>query len=138
MEQHKNSIKAVYDPNRMPDGKFVKGNTLRQGAVGEVSKRFAQLRSMWFDTQSIDDMDTVKRELIQMCKSCPVPDVKLRAIIYYLDRTLGRPTERVEMEVSPGGGVMPAVELSAEEIAVLEKLVVRTEEDAPLVIEAGE
>lgn len=120
---------AAYDPNRLPNGHFVKGHKLRQGAVNEVSKRFAELRSLWYDANSADDMRAVKAELIGMCRSCPVPDVKLRAIVYYLDRVMGRPTERVEMDVSSPAKPVPLPDLSPEEVAVLSKVIARTQDE---------
>lgn len=126
------STKAIYDPNRLPNGQFVKGNKNKLGWNGEVSKRFKDLRALWFDANSLEDMSAVKNELIKLCLTCPQPDVKLRAIVYYLDRTMGRPTERVE--VAEGAPAAPIVQLSAEELAIMEKLVQRTEEAGEEVI----
>lgn len=123
------TTKAIYDPNRDPKtGHFRKGHTLG-GQNTEVARRFAELKSLWYDANSVSDMVEVKAELKKLCTSCPNPEVKLRAIIYYLDRTLGKPTERVEMDVATTPQPMPVVNLTAAEIAVLEKIVLKTEGD---------
>ena len=122
-------LPATYDPNRTADGKFVKGNKLRSGTQNEVSKRFAELRSLWYDANSADDMRAVKAELIGLCKTCPVPDVKLKAIVYYLDRMMGRPKETVELDVTAHAKPMPLPDLTPEEVAVLNKVISRTQDD---------
>ena len=124
---------AVYDPNRRPNGQFVPGNKLRQGTSNDVQKRYSELRTLWFSATSVTDMARVRDGLVEMCTTCPNPDVRLRAIIYFCDRMLGKPTERVEMDVSSQSKPMPLPDLSPEEVAVLSKVISRSQDD---VIEA--
>jgi hypothetical protein len=62
-----------------------------------------------------------------LCLECDQPDVKLRTIIYYLDRTLGKPTERVEMDVTAEGRPVSLSHLTAEEVAILQRVIRKTE-----------
>lgn len=122
---------AVYDPNRLPNGQLRKGHTLRVGVVNEVSRKFRELRTLWYEATSAEDMETVRQELVKMCTSCPNPDVRLKAIVYFCDRMLGKPTERVEMDVTAKDAA-PLPDLSAEEVAVLSKVIGRSRTTEPL------
>ena len=130
------SIPAVYDTNRAADGKFAKGNTVSAGNATTVHKKLQSLRTMWYDANSLEDMAKVKDELVNLAMNCPIPDVKLRAIVYYLDRTLGKPQENLNLDVSEGGkpAVLPL--LSPEELSVLERVVRRTAEPDVVDVEA--
>lgn len=120
-------LPAVYDPDRDPvTGHFRKGNSLSSTANTDVARRFKQLRAMWFDAQAPGDMADVRAELKNLCLTCPVPEVRLRAIIYYLDRTLGKPTERVELDVSQDAGPARLPELTPDEVVILQKVVRKT------------
>lgn len=129
---------AKYEPGRDSTGKFAKGNQLAKGRTSEVSRKLAGLRSLWYDVQSEEDMIRVKAELIKLCTDCPNPDVKLKAIVYYIDRMLGKPTERVEVENTGGGSPLVNINLSPEERAVAERIVRKmsqTDQDEPPTLE---
>lgn len=122
----KPSIPAAYEPGRQADGKFAKGNSISRGWAGETAKRFQQQRALWFDAISAEDMEAVKREILSIGLTCPVWDVKLKALVYFADRTWGKPTERVEIESENGVRQMVVdFDLSPEEVKVLERVVGR-------------
>lgn len=87
---------------------------------------------MWLDAGALDEMAAVKDELVKMCLTCPQPDVKLKAIVYYLDRTLGKPTENMNLDLTQDGGRPLALpNLTAEEVQIIERVVRRTAGDDP-------
>ena len=120
------AVPAVYDPNRLPNGQFVKGNSIRLGTPNDIAKRFQSLRALWFEATSVDDMKAVRAELVKLCLECPVPDVKFKAIVYFCDRMLGKPTERVELDVSQDAGPARLPELTPDEVVILQKVVRKT------------
>jgi hypothetical protein len=127
----KPSLPAKYDPARQPNGQFVKGNTVRTGWNMDVSKRFKSLRAAWYDATTTQDMIDVAAELKALCLTCPSPDVKLKAIVYFLDRCLGKPVERIDVDVSSEQRPAPVLDLSPDEVKVLERVVARTELPEP-------
>lgn len=120
-----------YSTDRDSNGKFVKGNSASKGHGSEINKKLQMLRSLWYDANSVMDMVQVKQELLNLIKTCVIWDVKLKAIIYYLDRQLGRPTERVEMDVQSdeSSHTVNNFNLSPDQIAVVAKIIQQV--DAP-------
>ncbi|OWK46605.1 hypothetical protein [Fimbriiglobus ruber] len=90
---------AKYEPGREKNGHFAKGNKLSVGVKSgpTILKKLNTLRELWYDATSVDDMLEVKAELMKIIKTCPEWDVKLKAIVYYTDRQLGKPTEHVQV-----------------------------------------
>ena len=121
------SIPAVYDPNRNSNGHFSKGNQLSRGS-NEISKRFASVKSFWLDANSPECMLKVRDELIELCLQNECLEVKLKAIVYYFDRSLGKPSEKIELDARPTKQ-SPIVNLTPEEILILERMIARGEED---------
>ena len=119
-------VEAKYTPGRDALGHFLPGNQMAKGAKTEIGKRLTELRNLWLDANSVEDMRLVKNELLKVVRECPIWDVKLRAIAYYLDRQLGRPTERVEMDVQSDPQSVQQVNnfnLSPEQLAIASDLV---------------
>lgn len=115
---------AKYDPNRLPNGQFASGHKIRQGTSNEVSARFHELKALWYSAVTVEDMAAVRDELVKLCLSAKNEDVKLKAIVYFVDRMLGRVPDRVEVDVGVERKQLP--ELSAEEVVVLQRVVERT------------
>ena len=70
--------------------------------------------------------------MIKLCLSDTVNgDVKLRAIVYALDRLLGRPVENVNLEVN--GQAEEMADLSKDEISVLQRIVGRSQNSREIV-----
>ena len=57
------SIPAVYDSNRLANGRFVPGNVASRSHGYDVSKRFRDLRSAWLDATTPESMLAVQAEL---------------------------------------------------------------------------
>lgn len=130
------STSAAYEAGRDKSGKFAPGNQMARNYAHPQNRKLTSLRGLWYDAVSVDDMAKVRDELVKMALTCPVPDIKLKAIVYYLDRTLGKPSENVTLDVNDGGkpAVLPV--LSAEEVAVLERVVKRTADQDVVDVEA--
>ena len=118
---------ARYDSDRNNNGHFTKGNSA-SGGLNVHSQNFSNLRSLWYSATSVEDMTKVRDALLDLCLNCPSPEVKLKALIYFVDRLMGKPTERVELDCSPSASQSPIVELTPDEILVLEKMIARTEQ----------
>ena len=95
---HNHMPKSEYDKN-FANGRFAKGNKCAVGHNSKANLRLNQLRELWYEANSLKDMMDVKNSLMDLIKNCPLFDVRLKAIQYYCDRQLGKPTERVEMDV---------------------------------------
>lgn len=98
-------------------------------------KRYNELRMVWFDSLAVEDMIEVKASLKDLALNCPNPDVKLKAQIYFLDRCLGRPTERVEIDQHSTSEVT-IPDLTPEEMTLFQKIIKKADEatDAEFII----
>jgi hypothetical protein len=131
------SFDAQYEPGRTADGKFAPGHQFSVGRTNPANRKLNELRSLWYDASSVEDMMRVKEQLLELACTCPVPDVKLKAIVYYLDRQLGKPTERVEVDNQGSGNGNLNLNLTADQIQVLTTAtqILSGKAEKPLVIE---
>ena len=124
---------AVYDPDRAADGRFAKGNTTSRGWNAPLARQLTRLRKQWLECVQPEDHAIINSRIKELACQSDDLNVALRACIYWADQTYGRPTERVELAVS-GEDQAPVVDLSGEELAVLQRVVRRSElPEAPTV-----
>lgn len=97
MSKHDES--AAYVPGRDKNGKFLPGNQVRKGLGSPESKSLASIRSLWYSMITEEDVMRVKEELFELARTAKSEDVKMRTLVYLSDRFLGKPTERVEMDM---------------------------------------
>lgn len=115
---------AKYEPGRNPNGQFAPGHQI--GAKGrgfEVNKKLNQIREYWYQVNSTEDLERVKTELLRLINDCPNWDVKLKAIVYYMDRMLGKPVESVDMNVTGERGPLVNIDLSPDEMEWARRLI---------------
>ena len=125
-----------YDSNRdAKTGHFRKGHTLRTGVDGAAHAKFARVKSMWLECADKTDVEKVWNELVAMCLSDKTPpDVKLKSLVYCLDRLWGRPQENIQLDVT-GAPTDALVDLSKDELLILQRVVGRSQNSKEVVAE---
>lgn len=114
-------FKAKYESGRKPTGQFERGHSFSKGRNLEINKKLSSLRSMWYDCVTPEDLASVYDELLNMIRTCEVADVKLKAIVYYVDRCAGKPTENIQVDVNTESTALN-LHLSADQLALASEL----------------
>ena len=125
---------ARYDSNRdAKTGHFRPGHKLHTGVDHALHKQFQRIRNMWLEVSNETDVRKVWDELIGMCLSDKTPpDVKLKSIVYALDRLWGRPQENIQLDVT-GAPADTLVDLTKDELSILQRVVGRSQNSKELV-----
>ena len=125
---------AQYLPSRNPNGQFGAGNKLSHGmGGGEMSRRMNALKAVWLSAVSDADMKTLKDKLFDLACNATAEDVRLRSIMYIMDRLMGKPKESVAMEVSGDGTAPLNVNLSPQQLFTATQLVRQLHAREPVV-----
>lgn len=117
------SIAAKYDSNRATTGQFTKGNRATIAWSGETALKFRNAQAAWLDAVSPEDMRSVADELKWLCMQRDDLQTKQRAIVYFLDRQLGKPVERLDVSTSDNQPAPVRDDLTPKHFELLEAIV---------------
>lgn len=107
-------------------GRFQKGNP--GGPGNPLAAKVQVVRAALFDAVTADDVQQAARRLVALAVD-PDPKVSLDAIQLLFDRLIGKPTESIALDVTADTNTShpaPVLDLTADEVHLLEKLTART------------
>lgn len=93
-----------------------------------MAAKVQAVRSALYDSVNPDDVHRAVRRIVSLTQDAD-PKVATDAIKLMFDRLIGKPAESLSLDVAtnPATSPAPILNLSAEEIGILERLVVRSE-----------
>lgn len=109
------NIPAAVQPGFDARGKFVKGNQLAKGRGQPHAQRLAELKALWYSALTDDRMKAIQDGLFDLAESAESEEVRLKALIYLAERTMGKVPDKIEMDVQ--GATPLHVNLSPDEMA---------------------
>lgn len=114
---------AQYDPDRLPNGHFRKGNNA--GKVNGTGGQQARLRDLTLaalDGITPEKLIDVLNSIYDLAITCPDMEVRLRAGMYYADRIMGRPRESKEISNERRAVVTLQGSYTPEQLSVLDQM----------------
>jgi hypothetical protein len=111
-------------------GFFVKGNQAAKGNGHPSVKRLLELRVMWVECVSEDRMKRIEEEVFRIATEEVDPRVRLAACVEWLNRTMGKSVQEVNVQTETRSLNVHA-EVSPEEQRVLEAVIARQKLSLP-------
>lgn len=130
--------------DRDEKGRLLPGHQLRK-LEGKNYNRLHELRQLWWNAITDERMQAVTDGLYDLALNCTDPRIRLAAQLNILDRSIGKPSESINLNVNDNGnatGFLSHDQLDDNEKALLVKLVGKTRPNfgsacaSPVVVEA--
>jgi hypothetical protein len=101
-------------------GRLLPGSKLAVGARNPHASRISELKTAMLAAVTPQDMVDVMLRLLDLTKN-PDGKIALAAIELFQNRTVGKPKESIELDVTTDGPATPS-RLDAEDVAALERM----------------
>jgi hypothetical protein len=112
------SLKTERDAN----GHFLPGNQVGKGWAAPGIQRLGELRAAFLACVTPEKIAAIEAAMLDIALNCDDWRGRLAGQIEWLNRVYGRPKESVDINLDSGTGARPMIDLSAEDVQVLDRI----------------